>query len=95
MEIIFKTKKPLAEYQKNGLILKKAVIKNNETGSEIIFNSNEPLNFEFSEDEILIEEQSEEKMIYFVFTVKKVEVTFKEENSEIFFLVFNENQIFQ
>lgn len=94
VEIIFKTKKPLEEYKNLNLSLTKATVKNNATGSTIVFISELSLNFEFSEEEIKIEEQNERKIINYTLTAEKVEVTIEEEKGEITFLILN-NQIFQ
>lgn len=94
MKIIFKTKKPLEEYKNLNLSLTKATVKNNATGSTIVFISELSLNFEFSEEEIKIEEQNERKIINYTLTAEKVEVTIEEEKGEITFLILN-NQLFQ
>ena len=93
MEIIFKTKKPLEEYKNLNLSLTKATVKNNITGSTIVFISELSLNLEFSEEEIKIEEQNERKIINYTLTAEKVEVTIEEEKGEITFLILN-NQIY-
>ena len=93
MEVIIKAKKNLIDYQNEELIIKKAIIKDSLTGSEIIFTSAEALNFEFTEEAIIIEEQGERKIINYSLKVDKVEVFIKEDIETIEFLILTE-QIF-